>query len=185
MPHQVTQLKPHWSSHSFLIKSSSFHVGFGFSLLCSNIWLWYWNDLQGTFLSYIVLKLQRSKEALVCRPDMLTLSPFFSLAHSLSSERVWLRNGQQSFNLLPKPVRHIWNKLGKWSRAVPLWTRSPGLVQMNPLAPHRSPRLSLGQQTGGMLSICLSFVFLRESTLLHEPPHVSQTFFVGNWSYQI
>lgn len=109
---------------------SSFHVGFG--LLYSTIWLWYWNDPQGTFLGYIVLKLQRSKEAI----DLMCLQSFPS-SRSLSSERVCLRNGQQSFNLLPR----LWgtsgisraNRLGPClsghsHRALSKWTLSPHTV---------------------------------------------------------
>lgn len=152
---------------------SSFHAGFGPGLLYSNIWLWYWNDLQGTFLGYIVLKLQRSKEAI----DLMCSHSFPS--HSLSSERVCLRNGQQSFNLLPS----LWgtsgisraNRLGPClsghrHRALSKWTLSPHTVLLAWAWASRQEEFS---------QFALPLIFLRESAFLHE------TFLVGNWSYQI
>lgn len=145
------------------MKSSRFHVGFGPGLVYSNIWLWYWNDLQGTFLGDIVLKLQRSKEA----TDLMR-SHSFPSSRSLSSERVCLRNGQQSFNLWPS----LWgtsgisraNRLGpclsgRSHRALSKWTLSPHTVLLAWAWASRQEEFS---------QFALPLIFLGESAFLHE-----------------
>lgn len=97
-------------------------------------------------------------------------------SRSLISERVCLRNGQQSFNLLPS----LWgtsgisraNRLGPClyghnHRALSKWTLSPHTVLLAWAWASRQEEFS---------QFALPLIFLRESAFLHEPPESHRPF---------